>query len=361
MSRGVERVSSEYAAQGSVAHMVAEAMLRHGEEMRGEIEFEGFQIKADDEMAENTKVYTKHCFDLQAQASHFAIEEQVFLDGLWDGAPPPAQMYGTADFIAVIDKTLHVVDLKYGAGVAVEAYNNTQLMYYAVGALLSLPEMISKDIDWVEAAIVQPRAYHADGPIRYLRMHRGDLMLWAKMELRPAVERITSGVLTFATGKWCRFCPVKATCPALAQVAPDTTKVSLFKMSRNQTPREAHSMADDDIGMVLDASSVIKDWLEAVKEEAERRIAAGAEIPGWSLGPKRAVRQWADEVEAMKVARFDLDDATFAKLLKLITVAQAEKLLIKKHSEVWTRMVPFSKKESSGMTLVRDGGPKEID
>ena len=51
---------------------------------------------------------------------------------------PPVPMFGTADAIVIKPKRrqLHVIDLKYGAGVLVEAENNPQTRYYGLGALL---------------------------------------------------------------------------------------------------------------------------------------------------------------------------------------------------------------------------------
>ena len=43
--------------------------------------------------------------------------------------------YGTADCIIASDDVLHIIDMKYGLGVLVDAKKNTQLMCYSVGAL----------------------------------------------------------------------------------------------------------------------------------------------------------------------------------------------------------------------------------
>ena len=43
--------------------------------------------------------------------------------------------FGTGDCIIIADRTLHVIDFKYGQGVLVEAEHNPQMMLYALGPL----------------------------------------------------------------------------------------------------------------------------------------------------------------------------------------------------------------------------------
>lgn len=96
-------------------------------------------------------------------------------------------VYGTAD--AVVwqpeKKALHVVDLKYGAGVPVEVNNNLQLMIYALAALLTM----NYNAETVTITIVQPRCPHPQGPIRSVTYSTVDLIdLYADIE--EAIKRV---------------------------------------------------------------------------------------------------------------------------------------------------------------------------
>ena len=63
--------------------------------------------------------------------------------------------YGTCDFWAVEGTTLYVTDFKYGMGVVVEPEENPQLMYYAIGALLTrMSRILCKSFAWDSSSLV---------------------------------------------------------------------------------------------------------------------------------------------------------------------------------------------------------------
>jgi hypothetical protein len=138
------------------------------------------------------------------------IEHRVNLGSL----RPPVDMFGTADAIVIKPKRqqLHVIDLKYGAGVLVEAEHNPQTRYYGLGALLGLPLDIV--IDTVELVIVQPRLPHPAGLVRREILTALELLAWGR-ELMAAAHRALAPAAPLVPGRWCRFCPAALTCPAL--------------------------------------------------------------------------------------------------------------------------------------------------
>jgi hypothetical protein len=97
------------------------------------------------------------------------------------------EVYGTADAIVwqPAKKRLHVVDLKYGAGVAVNVIGNLQLKIYALAALLTM----NYDAQEVVVTIVQPRCPHPDGPIRSATYDAVDLLEFFA-DLEDAVKRV---------------------------------------------------------------------------------------------------------------------------------------------------------------------------
>ena len=66
--------------------------------------------------------------------------------------------FGTGDVIIISDATLHIIDLKFGKGVTVDANLNPQLMLYALGALNLFGDLY--DINLVRMTINQPRLDH---------------------------------------------------------------------------------------------------------------------------------------------------------------------------------------------------------
>lgn len=209
LSRGVERRSSKYADEGTAAHEVAEELLRQ----------RGFGQPKAHEVDEETETWVKPYVDyvetLCRVAPLYQIEQRVSLAKLWDG-DPPSDLFGTADCVAVTpDRTLHVVDLKYGRGVPVEVRDNSQLLYYALGAWLMVGDKLQ--IETVRMTIVQPRAAHPDGPVRHCDLPLVDVIHWGHEVLKPTVDLICAGdvsKLTIAEGKHCRWCPAALSrCP----------------------------------------------------------------------------------------------------------------------------------------------------
>lgn len=211
LSKNLVRKSSKWADEGTKAHWVAESML---------VDQGVLDIDDHAEMVRWVKPYVDYVKALMAQSPFYAVEKRVTLAPLWelDGEEPPEDMFGTADFVCLTayPSVLHIVDLKYGAGVAVEVENNSQLMYYALGVLLSLPDSINAP-EFVRMTVVQPRCVHPDGPVRHWEIPTVDLLDWGHSVLKPTVELIADDdpiKLSLVEGKHCRWCPAASgQCP----------------------------------------------------------------------------------------------------------------------------------------------------
>jgi hypothetical protein len=107
------------------------------------------------------------------------------------------------------ERLLRVYDYKHGAGVVVEVEGNVQLLYYALGALVTL-KFPAKEI---EIVVVQPRAEHRKGPVRRWRIPAHQ-MLDFEAELVEACERTEDPKAPLNPGRHCYFCPAKNQCPA---------------------------------------------------------------------------------------------------------------------------------------------------
>lgn len=125
---------------------------------------------------------------------------------------PGLEIWGTAD-VSVFDPANHllqdIVDLKYGAGVAVEAHS-IQLAIYAVLAAYSFGVSPIGVTAWV----VQPRCPHPAGPVRHYHYTRSDLVRLVE-ELGPAARATTHPAAALNPGPWCRFCHAREGCDAL--------------------------------------------------------------------------------------------------------------------------------------------------
>jgi hypothetical protein len=122
----------------------------------------------------------------------------------------PRRYVGTLDFAAYIAKRceLHIVDLKYGKGVWVNAKGNTQLKFYALGAIALVDAPVAK----VVTTIIQPRFHNAD-PIRSAVLDSIELAEFS-IELMAAAKKTLAPGAPAIAGSHCKFCPAQTACLA---------------------------------------------------------------------------------------------------------------------------------------------------
>lgn len=268
--------SSAYADEGTRAHAEAARLLEawnvdpveYAEARAGLREACG----GDAEMAEAVAVYTDYVTALAAAESDcddIMVERRLDIS---DWAP---RCHGTADAIVIGDKVAHVIDLKYGKGVPVQAEDNPQLRMYALGTVDALTP--GYDIQRVVMHIVQPRL----GVSSRAEMWVDCLQEWGAYHLRPAAREAFRGGGVMKPGAWCRFCRVRPVCGALARGAASA-------MAGAPDPAVLDAA---DIARLLPLMEVYKSWASAVQERALRMALDGAEVPGYKVVQGRAVRR----------------------------------------------------------------------
>lgn len=228
-------------------------------------------------------------------------------------------MKGTADSVLIMldiktqNVEVHVIDYKFGKGVAVDAYKNFQLLMYAIGILHD--DSIKKRIDnkqySVHLHIVQP----------FIKNSRWDLTLIdttcyinnidrykkvAEACYNPNAKRIPDK-------KACQFCKAKPTCPALAKTVPNLN-IDVFDLDANE------------IAAIYENRELIKMYLTSIEEYIRNKISSDG-FDGYELVPKMSNRKWTYEatVELPKLLGNDAYEIT----RKLIGLGKAEKLLDK--------------------------------
>ena len=289
--------TSSYAAEGTVAHTILEKMLRgtlRADEVRrmaadGDMAVQdGHSVAVNEDMADGAELFTDMVAPYRGRAWTWHAERRVDLAPLWKPDPAPLPLFGTADFMAYNDHHLVVADYKFGKGVGVEVRGNAQLLFYALGAALTLhdpdPTMA------VDIIVVQPRAPHPEGPVRRTSLLMFDLMIWAQSVLRPGVEAVLRDDAPLVTGDHCRWCPARRVCPALREEAQIEAR-RVF----GTVPPDPVSLSPAELGEIMRRAPRIEAWLSAVRGHAEERMLAGDRIPGWKTVPKRSPRRWADQ------------------------------------------------------------------
>src|SRR5262249_54928853 len=124
--------------------------------------FNGYAITSDDVENALRPAYTYVDALLDTPGVEFYLEQRVAF-------PTIPGAFGTADLLVRIGTALHVIDLKFGAGVRVlalvpdgdEHILNAQLAFYAAAARHSLPKFFA-GVDEITLTILQPMSIELD-------------------------------------------------------------------------------------------------------------------------------------------------------------------------------------------------------
>lgn len=321
---------SGYAGEGTLAHALAALKLRAylGEETHGdekeikalEAKLEPQGIRIDAEMEEMTDTYLSIVRTLYREAveqtgvadTKLAVETSLDLDPWIEGGS------GTSDATIVSDGLLHVIDFKYGKGVAVDARENPQMKLYALGAYYVHSDFyrLTGNAE-VTMTIVQPRI----GNLSQWKTTLGELLAWGREEVLPKATLAAKGKGTEKPGDWCRFCKIKGKCAALADWS-----LNLWNLSGEASELDAGQLA-----RILKALPSVTGWAEAVKEEAMRRALGGTAIPGYKLVEGRSVRRITEPDKlAGRLLADGIDADAIWKPRELRTLTELEKSLGKK-------------------------------
>ena len=344
LAAGIDVPASAYAEEGAAAHMLAEICLKDGIDARALIGRKVNGYAADAEMADGVQVYLDAVRAELEPGDLLLVEQHFSLDRL----RPPGEMFGTAD--AVIYKPglrrLLVFDLKYGAGIVVEAVGNPQGRYYGLGACMALAD---RPVSEVEIVIVQPRAPHPAGLIRRETISAFELVEWSA-DLLEAAERTLDPNAPLVPGAWCRFCPAAGICPALREQALATAQVEFAATPLPPPPTPARLPAEE-VARLLVAAELAALWIRALRAHAHAELEAGRIIPGWRLVPKRPTRRWRDEEQTVvELQALGLPaDELIARKLK--SPAQVEKLVGPSRKREIADLVVA---EGDGTTLARE-------
>ena len=250
----------------------------------------------------------------------FVVESRVNFGDLLPG------VFGSADLLGRLGKKAIVLDWKFGSGVAVDATENYQGMFYAAAAMRT-PETawVFEDVEEVEIIIVQP-------PMVKRWVTTPERIKAFELELISAVKGPRTKL---ESGEHCRWCAAKPTCPMVTGAVDRALKTALV------------SQDADKVSEYLEQAELLESWIDAVRVLAYDMLENNIKVPGFKLVAKRGTRQWVNDEAPVKL----LGDKAYES--KLISVAQAEKIIGKKNfpSDV-------SVSVSSGSTLAAESDPR---
>jgi hypothetical protein len=319
--------SSVYADKGTLLHTAISEMLLGEDNVIG-MTYEGQtldQTMLDEKLQPALDLLDK--LDPNGEMK-LAIETRVGFGKFLPGA------FGSCDVLGRLGDTAYVIDWKFGEGIAVDAEQNAQLMYYAAAA------MRTPEVAWVfdgavaiECVIIQPPV------IRQWTTTPARIKAFEK-DLKRAVKVASLPDAKLNPGDHCRFCPAKPTCPAMTGAVDRALKVKL------------DAIDDELLGTYASNAVLLQGWIDSINELVQTKIEKGYKIPGWKMVAKRGTRKWLNEKEAARtLTALGIEPMTVG----VVSPAQAEKLL-----KVKKQNLPdgLTVSVSSGDTVAPESDPR---
>jgi hypothetical protein len=325
--------SSKYADEGTLLHNVMDVILSTGQTPESCIDMTYEGIKLTQELIDE-KVYPalRALDDIDPNKEmEYATETRVGFGDLLPG------VFGSTDLLGRIGRRAFILDWKFGSGVAVDATDNPQLMFYAAAAMRT-PEVqwVFDDCDEIECIIVQPpsvKRWVTDK--KRIKAFEQELLMAVKIAQLPDAP--------ITTGDHCRWCAAKPTCPKMTGAVDRAVHAQLDILNVAQ------------ISSYLKQADMLEQWITDLRALAHQVLEAGKPVPGYKLVAKRAIRQWGDDDQALVAMLNEGIPEEELTTTKVISPAQAEKVL-KKHG----KQLPANQvvAVSSGSTLAEESDPR---
>ena len=299
------------AAEGTAAHALAEYKVKRALRYfckRPVSEFE------DEVMDMATDDYAAFILEAMAEMRKAGAEPTVMIETRLDFSDWVPDGFGTGDCIIIGGDTLHIVDLKYGAGVLVEAEGNSQMMLYALGALQQFGCLY--DVKKVLMTIFQPRRENISTAELSVEM----LMEWADNFVRPKAKQAFAGEGEYLPGEWCMFCRAADKCRARAEAN--------LKVAREEFGLPP-LLTDEEVEALLPRLPDLVKWANELQAYAlDAAVNHGKQWRGFKVVEGRSIRKYADEDAVANAAEACGYKDIYQK--KLINLGDLEKLMGKK-------------------------------
>lgn len=335
LSEGIpEEEAKEYASEGTVAHKLAEKVIKERISIKDckkfigrKVKQDGFEFTVTEEMVDAVTFYV---FDtilpeasllFQEAYAYAPSQEELFriieIEARFKCPSIHKDYRGTIDCrIAVPFKKVIIVDFKYGAGVPVYAEENLQALYYAA------PSVIEDDVQSAKIIIVQPRMPHRK-TVWEADKGRLDQFISDVGGRISATEQPNAALK--ATEKGCKWCRAKVICPEQKKVISLAAQKDFDSITEGVLPHP-QTLSNEQIKYILSTEKIVTAFYKAVWEYALSQAKAGNILEGYELVEKLGDRKWVDEdkVKAILEPSYEKDIFTPNKLL---SVAQMEKLI----------------------------------
>jgi hypothetical protein len=326
LEEGQEECSA-FAAEGTAAHALAELKLKYRFGKIGVSEYndkyEAFKIDP-----EFGKYYNKEFEEYVDDHVEYVVsitedlkEYHIFFEVRVNFANVVPQGFGTADVLIVTEDTIHVIDLKFGAGVPVSAIGNPQLRLYGMGALNMFP-----NTKYIKMTINQPRLLSRDTE----ELTKKELLDWSFDFVKPRAEEAINGEgVLRASEDACKFCKLRGKCKERAdsQLAVAQREFEIIDQKANLV----QNLSVEQLSRILEIAPMFIDWFKDVQAFALGQSMQGVKIPGYKLVEGRSNRIITDETKVKEILlQVGLTEDEIMKPREMLGISKLEALVGKK-------------------------------
>lgn len=291
MCKDIKRESTVHSIEGTHAHHLLKDSLVKNEsplvKVGTELTDEDGVFIVTQEMAERVEIAYQYVVSRQVGTYKAAFIETRFKVENFAGRE---DLWGTIDVVLAMGDSIEIIEYKDGMN-PVNVVDNPQLEMYALAVLST------KGLQWVKTArmtVIQPRlAIRGGEVISSIDLPIEDIASadrYAKL-LREAAATDDPKAPLVPGQAQCKYCAAKATCPALLEY-------STAIVPREDEHEVAH-LSVDRLTEVLERAPLVRQFIEAVEEEATKRLMNGHPVPGYKLVNGRGSKSWKLTDEAM--------------------------------------------------------------
>jgi hypothetical protein len=326
------QAASVYAAEGTEAHELGELKLAFALEKISVEEyhtkFEHFRMTAkfyNEDFNAFVNDYVKEVMDIVTK-DYEGLNVEVYLEDKVEFTHIVPKGSGTSDVVIVGPDFIHVIDLKFGKGVAVSAIGNPQLRLYALGALKKY--QMKGVFTEARMTIIQPRLY--DKTTDYLPVM--ELNNWAITEVKPKAEMASRGEGQLVAGDHCMWCKRKGKCEALGQQQLAVARQEFEQTIVDDKILDPVNMTPEMLSRVLTIAPKFIKWFNEVTSYTKlAMVNEDLKIPGYKVVEGRSTRIMSDQAgiaEKLRTSGFKEEDYLTAP--KLLGITKLEKNVGKK-------------------------------